>query len=155
MPRRLDIELTSRREDGSWTWRAPRAREPRGSLDGALLPPGAAVGDVLRADAEFEMDGIFVTSVQRPKDKDSRGSTGGDSTRIEILGSGREPTSGVSVSLAAGRRRRVEGFDDRPGRGARPDRESGPDRGAGDRRGPRSQRSARPERAGRPEREDR
>ena len=68
MTRRIDIELTSSRDDGTWTWRAPGARQPRGSLEGTLLPEGAKVGDVLRADAEFDLEGIVVTSVLAPKD---------------------------------------------------------------------------------------
>jgi len=53
MTRRIDIELTSSRDDGTWTWRAPGARQPRGSLEGSLLPEGTKVGDILRAEAEF------------------------------------------------------------------------------------------------------
>ena len=67
MARRIDIELTSRRDDGTWTWRAPGARQPRGSLDGDLLPSDAKVGDIVRAEADFDLDGIVVTSVQPPK----------------------------------------------------------------------------------------
>ena len=40
MSRRIEIELTSTRPDGSWTWRAAGAREPKGVLDGV----GAAGG---------------------------------------------------------------------------------------------------------------
>ncbi len=43
MPRRIDIELTSSRPDGSWTWRAAGAREPRGVVDASVLP-GRAEG---------------------------------------------------------------------------------------------------------------
>jgi hypothetical protein len=137
MARRIDIELTSRRDDGTWTWRAPGARQPRGEVDGALLPNGASVGDVLRADAEFEIEGIVVTAVQAPKTEARSGPE-----RIEILGSGRGDQSGVSVSLAPGRRR---GGDDRGERGDRP-RRGRPDgeRGAG--RGP--GRDTRPRREG-------
>ena len=63
MPRRIEVELTSVREDGTWTWRAAGARQPKGTLDGALLHEGAAVGEVVRADAEFDVDGITITSV--------------------------------------------------------------------------------------------
>ena len=62
MPR-MRIELTSTRVDGAWTWRAAGAREPRGSIDRALLPEGATVGDVLRVEVDQFMDGIEVTSV--------------------------------------------------------------------------------------------
>ena len=35
---RIDIELTSSRRDGSWTWRAAGAREPQGVVDASVLP---------------------------------------------------------------------------------------------------------------------
>ena len=54
MSRRIEVELTSERPDGSWTWRAAGAREPKGELDGTLLPAGSKVGDVLKAEAEFD-----------------------------------------------------------------------------------------------------
>ena len=57
MSRRIEIELTSARPDGTWTWRAAGAREPKGVLEGGLLYEGASVGDVLRAEAEFEIEG--------------------------------------------------------------------------------------------------
>ncbi len=63
MPRRIDIELTSSREDDSWTWRAAGAKAPRGVVASSILPAGAAVGDVLRVDAEFFVDGIEITGV--------------------------------------------------------------------------------------------
>ena len=52
MSRRIEIELTSVRPDGTWTWRAAGAQKPKGVLDGALLPAGAAVGQVLKAEAD-------------------------------------------------------------------------------------------------------
>jgi len=177
MSRRIDIELTSSRDDGTWTWRAPGARQPRGSLDGDLLPDGVKVGDVLRADADFEIDGIVVTAVLAPKADDRAAGA----ARIEIIGSGRDSTpGGVSVVLAPGGRRREEpgrgprretpsrsrdgrggppgagGGDDR-GRGRRParaasdDRAGGPDRAGRAERGPRPDRAARGERPGRPD----
>ena len=45
MSRRLEIELTSERPDGTWTWRAAGAKLPKGELDGGLLPGGAVVGE--------------------------------------------------------------------------------------------------------------
>src|SRR5918993_5745830 len=72
MPTRIEIELTSRSPDGSWTWRAAGAREPRGVLDGAILPPGAAVGDQLRVESEKDIDGIRILSVVPPKEKAER-----------------------------------------------------------------------------------
>jgi hypothetical protein len=160
MTRRIDIELTSSRDDGTWTWRAPGARQPRGSLEGTLLPSGAKVGDVLRADAEFDLEGIVVTSVLAPKEAPATEKV----ARIEIVGSGRDNApGGVSVILAPGGRRRDEdGRGDRPrrasaGRGAAPRRNGAPG-SPGDERGarpPRPGRDARPARDGRATRPDR
>ncbi|HLX88240.1 MAG TPA: hypothetical protein VKR22_07285 [Acidimicrobiales bacterium] len=139
MARRIDIELTSRRDDGTWTWRAPGARQPRGDVEGALVPSEAKVGDVLRAEAEFEIDGITVTAVHATR-SDTRTSTLG---RIEILGSGREQPAGVSVTLAPGGRRRRDD-EDRPRR----------PRPQGEGREARSERPDRPDRPRRPARAD-
>ncbi|MHB8671342.1 MAG: hypothetical protein ACYDAD_12460 [Acidimicrobiales bacterium] len=80
MPTRIDIELTSSRDDGTWTWRAAGARQPKGVLDGALLATGAKVGDVLRADAEMDLDGINILSVTAPKAKRN------EPQRLEVIG---------------------------------------------------------------------
>ncbi|MYE66783.1 MAG: hypothetical protein F4236_00905, partial [Acidimicrobiia bacterium] len=63
MSHRLEVMLTSRRPDGTWTWRAAGARQPKGVLDAGLLPAGAEVGDVLRVEAEVSVDGIAVRQV--------------------------------------------------------------------------------------------
>ena len=79
---------------------------PKGSLEATLLSEGVKVGDILRAEAEFEIDGIVVMSVQAPKG-DTRSEK---SARIEIIGSGHDNApSGVSVVLVPGGRRRGEG----------------------------------------------
>ena len=119
MPRRLEIELTSRAQDGSWTWRAAGAKQPRGTLDAALVPPAAAVGTVLRAEIETGLDGIEVTAVAAKAAEAAPSKV----ERIEVIG---VPQRGpdVSVTLAPGSRRRRDG-EDRPGR-----REGGP-RGEG------------------------
>lgn len=69
MSRRIDIELTSDRADGTWSWRAAGAKQPKGVLRGELLPAGAAVGQELRADIEFSLDGSEVIAVLPPKAK--------------------------------------------------------------------------------------
>ena len=61
--RRLDIELTSDRGDGQWTWRAAGAKQPKGTLDGTLLPAGTSVGDVVKVEADADLDGLTVTTV--------------------------------------------------------------------------------------------
>ena len=72
MPRRIDIELTSARSDGSWTWRAAGARNPKGVVDGSVLPEDAAVGDELKVEVEQMLDGIEVLSVIKGRDKRDR-----------------------------------------------------------------------------------
>ena len=129
MARRIDIELTSARPDGTWTWRAAGAREPKGVLDGGILYEGAKAGDVLRADAEFELEGIVITSVTPPK-ADARA----EAPRIEVVGPGRPEGPGVTTQLVGrGERRDHRRDDDRrrergPGRaeGGRPRREGAP-----------------------------
>ena len=69
MPRRIDIELTSALSDGSYTWRAAGAREPKGVLPGSILPPGTAVGDELKVEIEQMVDGIEVLGVIKGREK--------------------------------------------------------------------------------------
>lgn len=71
MSRRIEIELTSKQE-GSWTWRAAGALQPKGSVDASLVPAGASVKDVLRAEVETDLDGTRVLSIQPPKQKVAR-----------------------------------------------------------------------------------
>ena len=137
MSRRIEVELTSQRDDGTWTWRAAGAKQPKGVVDAALLYEGVAIGDVVRADADFEIDGIFVTGVMPPKGRSGKP----DAERIEIVGSGRE-FEAVTTQLAKGRRRDADDGDGRGRgrRGGRGDREGG-GRGRGDRdRGSRNER---------------
>lgn len=135
MSRRIDIELTSSQPDGSWTWRAAGAKVPKGTLDGAILPEGAKVGDVLKVDAEQEIDGITVTGVVQGRQKASR------DDRLELLVDDKpfEPV----IQQRAER--------DRPPRRDRGER--GERRG--DRRGERGDRGDRRERGDRSDRGDR
>ena len=80
MSSRIDVELTSERPDGTWTWRAAGARQPKGVLDGSLLPEKAKIGDVIRAEADFDIDGITVTAVLAPRSERR------EPQRLEILG---------------------------------------------------------------------
>src|SRR5438067_3835671 len=162
MPRRLDVELTSARDDGSWTWRAAGAREPRGVLDGALLPRGSKVGDELRAEADFDLDGVTIVSLA-PKQEKKRN----EPERIEIIGRPQRDDQLVTSTLASRpsgdrRDRRDRGErGDRPSRGDRPDRgprERKPREGDRERSGERSERPARADRpagADRPARAER
>jgi len=112
MSRRIEVELTSSRDDGSWTWRAAGAREPRGVLDGGLLPAGAAVGDALRADVETGIDGTTVLAVLPPKGKRA------EPERLELLPA--QQSEALVTSTLVGKGRGDRG--DRRDRGERGDR---------------------------------
>lgn len=125
MSRRIDIELTSERPDGVWTWRAAGAKQPKGELDGGLLYSGAKVGDVVRADADFDIDGITVIAVLPPKGARK------EPERIEVIGS---PTKLEPVTTTLARKGKGDRDRDR-GRGGRRDRDGDRgDRPGGDRR---------------------
>lgn len=153
MATKIDLELTSRRDDGTWTWRAAGARQPKGEVDAGLLPDGASVGDVLKAEIDKAIDGITVVSVHAPKSKKSSADE-----RLELLGSGRSEQL-VTTQLAP----KGRGRGDRRDRGERGDRDRGDRRGRGDRndrrdrnergdrRGPRPDRPRRDERPKPPE----
>ena len=100
VPNRLDIELTSARGDGSYTWRAAGARQPKGVIDAKVLADGAKVGDVLRVEAEVEIDGITILSVLPPKEKAVT------SGRIEFLGSPKPIPAVTTVLVSEGGRGR-------------------------------------------------
>ena len=119
MSRRIDIELTSARPDGSWTWRAAGAREPRGVVDGTLVPGGAKTGQVFKAEAEVELDGLTIVSVAGTKGSTPR------SGLLELIPSDK-PFEAVTQQLA---RRERSDRGDRGDRGDRPRR----DRPRGDR----------------------
>ena len=116
--RRLEIELTSRSGDGTWTWRAAGARQPRGVVQGDLLPDTAAVGSVLKAEAEGGLDGLEITAVFAPRVRSD------PDDRLELIGGGSSPL--VTTTLVS-KSRRHDHDDRRSPDGARP-------RG-GDRRG--------------------
>lgn len=106
---RIAVELTSERPDGTWTWRAAGARQPKGVLDGKLLPAGARIGDVVRAEADFDLEGITVTTVLAPKGERR------EPKRLEVLGTGRDDPS-VTTNL-----RRSGSEDEKPSRRPPPD----------------------------------
>lgn len=144
MARRMEVELTSSRDDGTWTWRALGAREPRGVVEEKVLPAGAHVGDVLRVEAEFELDGITITTVLPAKGKaDPAG-------LIEIA---HRPVAGTVTTTLVGRggrpggdRRRGDGlaWAGGPRDGAGRDGGRAPGRGAPRRDGARPESSPRP-----------
>ncbi|MGQ0618138.1 MAG: hypothetical protein ACT4PW_14315 [Acidimicrobiia bacterium] len=133
MSRRIEVELTSTRQDGSWTWRAAGARRPRGVMDAGLLPTGIKVGDVVRVEADFDLDGVTVVAVLPSQEKKRN-----DGERIELIGSPVRDEQLVTSTLAPrrdrdrdrGRERRGDDRGDGPPRSRDRDRPSG-DRPAG------------------------
>jgi hypothetical protein len=122
MSRRIDIELTSQTGDGSWTWRAAGARQPKGTVEAALVPAGQTVGAVLRADVEIGLEGIEILSLTAAKPARSPEKTEG---RIEVKGTPRRAPD-VSVILAPGSDKRRRDRDDD---GERRERRGGSRRG--------------------------
>jgi hypothetical protein len=142
MSRRIDIELTSKTPEGSWTWRAAGARQPKGTVQGAMVPAGQSVGAVLRADIEVGLEGIEILSLSPAKPARSPEKVEG---RIEVKGTPKRAPD-VSVILAPGSsRRRDDDGERRPRRGGQRDA-GGDGRRDGDRRRERSEGEGRPER---------
>ncbi len=125
MPRRIDIELTSARSDGSWTWRAAGARNPKGVVDGGIVPDGASVGDELKVEVEQMLDGIEILSVIKGRDKRDRDDV------LELLPDDK-PFEAVIETRARRDRGDRGGRGDRRGKGRRDRRGKG--RGDGDER---------------------
>jgi len=113
MSRRIEVELTSQTADGSWTWRAAGARQPKGTVDGSLVPAGQSVGAVLRADVEVGLEGIEIVALTPAKPAGSPEKTEG---RIEVRGTPkRAPDVSVVLAPGSGKRRRDEGEGERRG----------------------------------------
>ena len=133
MPRRLEIELTSERPDGTWTWRAAGAKQPKGDLRSSILPAGCKVGDVVRADAEFELEGIEILNVLPPK------AARKEPEMLTVIGTRQdEPLVTSTLVEKSGRSRdgdRGGSRRDRDDRGPRGDRKPRGDRPGGGRDG--------------------
>src|SRR4051794_24632843 len=115
MSRRIEVELTSARDDGSWTWRAAGAREPRGDVGAAPGPDGAEGGAVLGAGAGFDLDGVTIVSLATKQEKKRN-----EAERIEVIGRPQREDQLVTSTLTSrpseGKARR----GDRRDRGDRP-----------------------------------
>lgn len=96
---KIDVEITSQRDDGDWTWRAVGAREPKGTIDASLLPTNSVVGSQFLVETEYFLDGIVITKVFDKKQESGKSET------LEILGSGTK-TDLVTTQLAKGKKRR-------------------------------------------------
>jgi hypothetical protein len=129
MSRRLEIELTSTREDGTWTWRAAGAKVPKGVVESSLLPKESKVGDVLKIEADFDIDGITVLSVVPQRDKSQK------ATFLQLIDD--KPFTAVTEKLAK------KSKSDRPQRDKRGPRTDRPARTDNAERKPRSERAPR------------
>ena len=115
MAHRIEVELTSQTGDDTWTWRAAGAKQPRGTVEARLVPEGAGVGAVLRAEVETTLDGTTVMALLPPKTKGEVR----PAQRIEVLGTPRRGPD-VNVVLAAkAKRPRRDDRPDRPREGGR------------------------------------
>ena len=110
MARRIEIELTSTRPDGTWTWRAAGAKLPKGELNGTLLFDGAKAGDVVKADADFMLDGIEIIAVLPPKGARR------EPERIEVIGTPRKNDDQLVTTTLAPKQKREDRGDRRPRR---------------------------------------
>lgn len=139
MSRRIEIELTSTRDDGSFTWRAAGAKEPKGVVQSSRLPQGANVGDTFRVELDVGLDGTEITQVLA--DRAPRR----EADRLELIVASIPDDALVTSRLATrskGRSDKRRGKGDRPARSERKDGQ----------RKPRDEKKERPKRAPRPER---
>jgi hypothetical protein len=111
MSRRIEIELTSKRDDGTWTWRAAGAREPKGVVEDSLVPSGTAVHAVVRAEVETDLDGTRVLSIALPKQKVEKSNT------LQLLPN-EKPFEAVTKQLSKKDRENKRGRRDKKGPGA-------------------------------------
>lgn len=111
MSRRIEIELTSKRDDGTWTWRAAGAREPKGVVVDSLVPSGTAVHAVVRAEVETDLDGTRVLSIALPKQKAEKSNT------LQLLPN-EKPFEAVTKQLSKKDRDHKRGRRDKKGPGA-------------------------------------
>ena len=137
MARRIEIELTSDRGDGTWTWRAAGARQPKGTLDAALLPSPASVGDVLRAEVEGFLDGLTIVAVLPPK------TARAEPEKLELLSRRSEGPLVTTRVARTPRADRRDGRERRDGRDRRPPREGRDHRDGRDNRDGRDRRDGR------------
>jgi hypothetical protein len=147
MSKRIDIELTSNRGDGTWTWRAAGAKTPKGTLNGSILDAGAKTGDTIKVEAEFDLDGVEILSLVKTKEKSVRGNL------LQIIGSEKEfqPVTQKLADKSKDRKPKRDG-DRKPRRDGdkRPPREGAEGEKSGDRRPRRPSFTAPPELPKRP-----
>ncbi|HEY1990013.1 MAG TPA: hypothetical protein VGG43_11145 [Acidimicrobiales bacterium] len=107
MAHRIEIELTSQTDESTWTWRAAGAKQPRGTVDAALVPANTATGTVLRAEVENTLDGTTVLALLPPKGKSAPRKV----ETIEVVGN---PSSGPDVNVVLASKSKGRRRDDRP-----------------------------------------
>ena len=102
MSRRIDIELTSSRGDGTWTWRAAGAKSPKGVIAAAILPATAKTGDVLKVEADFDRHMLYVTNQDKPGFIGRFGATlAGAGINIATFHLGRSGQGGDAICLVS------------------------------------------------------
>jgi hypothetical protein len=152
MSRRIEIEITSLQGDVA-TWRAAGAKLPKGVLNANLVPGGAVVGNVYRADVEQYMEGMEVLSVMAPK---SASPLDPRNERIELIPVAKSGPDVIVTYAPKGRGPRREGgregARDGARSGGRDTRRSGPRADGDTRERPRREAAARPDGGERPER---
>jgi hypothetical protein len=72
MANKLEIELTSVRPDGFFTWRAKGAKNPKGIVSAQMFN-SAKVGDTFKVEVEYLLDGVQITSVLSERERNPLG----------------------------------------------------------------------------------
>lgn len=107
MSRRIDIEITSARDDGGWTWRAAGAKNPRGVAAAGTLPDDVTVGSVLKVEIEQGLDSIDIVQVLSGRERRDR------DDRLEVLGRDEEFVPVIETRARRERGERRDGDRDR------------------------------------------
>jgi hypothetical protein len=69
MAYRIDIEITSVKDENTFTWRKQGAKQPKGIVDKSLLGSSTKVGDIFKVEIEQSLDGIDIVAVIDSKKK--------------------------------------------------------------------------------------
>ena len=146
MSRRIEIEITSLQGDVA-TWRAAGAKLPKGVVNVNLVPGGAVVGNVYRADVEQFMEGMEVLAVMAPK---TASPVDPRNERVELIPSAKTGPDVVVTYAPKGRGPRRDGAREGTRGASRDGHRSSPRSEGETRERPRREGAARPERSSSP-----